>query len=1093
MASPLSVEDRVVAVLGEQQGSGVLLTPRLVLTSAHVVGGRPTAEVARPGGEGLTECEVVWRYQGHEYFLPGVDGALLRAEESLLPDESLATMRWGRAGSEPIRGCQVLGFPQVQRYAGDQLEAVQITGTLTPFSGKIRDRYVLRLDHQPPEPIGGRSPWAGLSGGPLFAGEVLLGTVVSDAAGWNHSAIEASPLSTLQQHPGFILAIGRKVPLLDTVRSVHPADRPYEAQYAKALTSHYSRMEIFGLDELGANENDWDLDTAYLSLEARSAEDDDPPHHRTQRIEDLLASRPRTLLRGEAGAGKTTLVWWLASHAARGTLPEALEPLNGLVPFVVPMRSLAAQGITAPTPAQLPTVAQLPLDAPPDGWAGRVLEDGRALLLVDGMDELPQRDRAPARKWLTGLLRMYPDTRCLVTVRPQAVEQNWLGAERFEELRLLPMSDVDIQAFVAAWHEAARLEYAGMRDRQRAKREQARLTALEMELGQEFHRNAVLRDLARTPLLCAVICALHRRRSGLLPRTRHQLYEAALSMLLGDRDAHRRIQAPEGIELTVEEGQQLLQRIAVWLVRNGRAELSRQQALRQVGLAMKGLRKVREQGAPEAVLTHLLNRSGLLQERTTGSLQFIHRTFQDFLAAKEFKDSDSLGELLSHAGNEQWQDVIRLVIGHCGRREAQGVVDDLMAAADKAPGREEEWPLRVLAAECAQAAPYVDEEQHDAVWGGLRALCPPLSDEEAGYLASLGPDVLPVLPGPEDVSAPWSALLTVRVLGRLGDPAVPLLRRYGQHPEPGVRHEVVEQWAAMDLETYARDVLAGIRLDDIEVLVPCRAALAHLPLLGPTPDVVLRENQTSDDIRRGLRGRALVSLSLLYNADLTDLEFLRDHPELQMLRILFSSEVLDASAMTVPTLRHLHISLESFSAGALHVLPALRHLTRLSVIPRADGKLPPAHPGVEELVVENGFDPVELDGIDEWRGLRQVRLDSPLASSDDLGVLAALPALRVLRFPLMDVRDLETADGFPGVRHLAVQIAGSTGVLDERLFRAFPGLRELGLAAVGRAKIVLDLTRHPDPSARLDVTVPSLFDFTVLGADRFGDRLTIKR
>ncbi|MGW2596230.1 NACHT domain-containing protein [Streptomyces klenkii] len=729
-----AVEDRLVAVLGARQGSGVLLRPELVLTSAHLFEKGDTVEIVAPDGDGRVPCDVAWSGDPET-----CDVALLVARRPVLSFRHASPLRWGKcAGWQPMPRCQVLGFPRVQRYAGEELEAVQIPGTLMPLAGRMRGRYVLHADHHPPAPVPDGSPWAGLSGGPVFAGPLLIGIASGDPTGWQHASIESVPLSAVMDDPGFrkvLLERWPGAPAFEEISSAYPEDLSYEPAYAKAVKAAYSRLEIFGLDELSSG--DWDLDTAYLSLEAQSSSGRTGSGPR--RIEDLLGSRPRTVLRGEAGAGKTTLVWWLASHTVCRTLPEQLSELDGMIPFVVPMRSLAARGITSPTPSQLPKIARLPVDKPPDGWAGRVLEAGRGLLLVDGMDEIPQADRELARKWLAGLLRMYPRTRCLVTVRPLAVGSDWLEQEGFEELRLLPLGDEDIRSFVGAWHMAARLECDRYADEHWAKRQRKRLDSLEQELGREFQRNDVLRDLARTPLLCAVICALHRARNGFLPETRWELYSAALNLMLATRDIHRRIHQPEGIELTVDEGRQLLQRIAVWLARNGRAELTREQAIRQLTSALRGLRRVRAQGTPRTVLMHLLNRSGLLQERSPDAIQFIHRTFQDYLAAKEFQESDCLDELLLHAAEEQWQDVLRLAVGHCGRSEEKRLIAGLTAAADAAPDRETEWPLRALAAYCALNARYVEDEQYTQVWAGLRKLLPARDERE---LHALGQDVL---------------------------------------------------------------------------------------------------------------------------------------------------------------------------------------------------------------------------------------------------------------------------------------------------------------------------------------------------------------
>ncbi len=85
--------------------------------------------------------------------------------------------------------------------------------------------------------------------------------------------------------------------------------------------------------------------------------------------------------------------------------------------------------------------------------------------------------------------------------------------------------------------------------------------------------------------------------------------------------------------------------------------------------------RVADQGGPDKILTHLLNRSGLLQERTDGVFHFAHRTFQDFLAAKELVEDDQLAEALRHAHDQQWHDVLLLAAGHCTRRDLPVLVE----------------------------------------------------------------------------------------------------------------------------------------------------------------------------------------------------------------------------------------------------------------------------------------------------------------------------------------------------------------------------------------------------------------------------------
>ncbi|MEV4880879.1 NACHT domain-containing protein [Streptomyces cyaneofuscatus] len=464
----MSPADRTVVVSSAaRQGSGVLLTDRLVLTCAHVVTSGSVL-IAHPARPDRVRATVAWA--DHQ-----LDVALLEARE---PVQQVAPIRLGVVDTrQVIPGCEILGFPHGQRYGPDQrLEADQYTTTVLPMAGRVRDLLVCDLDNPPPaRPDGKPAALFGLSGGPVFAGGVLLGIARQVPQQSEGRRIECVPLAQALASELCAQVLGRAgIDLrLERVRVSFPEDLQYEAGYGRALGVAYRRTKIFGLDELSRHDSEWDLDTAYLSLEAQ--EQDRAARHRgvteaappplPQRIDALLTDRPRVLLRGEAGAGKTTLLWWLAAHASARTLDDALAPLNGLVPFVVPLRTLRARGGTFPGPAELSGAAGLVVDAAPKGWAGRVLESGRALLLVDGLDEVPPEDREQAHAWLSQLLARYPETRCVATVRPLAVEPDWLRSEGFAELLLLPMRNEDIQAFVASWHRAARLSEQDDADR----------------------------------------------------------------------------------------------------------------------------------------------------------------------------------------------------------------------------------------------------------------------------------------------------------------------------------------------------------------------------------------------------------------------------------------------------------------------------------------------------------------------------------------------------------------------------------------------------------------------------------------------------
>jgi hypothetical protein len=301
-------------------------------------------------------------------------------------------------------------------------------------------------------------------------------------------------------------------------------DEEFRARYLAHLSETLDELEQFGIDVRRYKPRTL-VSVAYLSLQvstgrgrrARGDQFDErwfTEGRRTVtdssvRAEAALAENSRTLLRGEAGSGKTTLLQWLAITAARGAFSGPLVDWNGYVPFLVRLRSYADRPL--PQPQQLLAGIADPLvNLLPPAWVHRQLDSGRALLLVDGVDELVSAQRPAVRRWLQSLLAEYPQVRVVVTARPGAADRSWLAAERFAPVLLERMSPLDVAAFCRRWHDA-------MRDA--AQRSAVTLPCGVDELG-DYERALLrqldgrrhLRGLASSPLLCAMLCALNLDR-----------------------------------------------------------------------------------------------------------------------------------------------------------------------------------------------------------------------------------------------------------------------------------------------------------------------------------------------------------------------------------------------------------------------------------------------------------------------------------------------------------------------------------------------------------------------------------------------------
>lgn len=503
-------------------------------------------------------------------------------------------------------------------------------------------------------------------------------------------------------------------------------DDGFERSYLAAVAARHGRVHIFGAD--AGQAAGMPLSAVYAELTAIGPEEDGARVPAEQLFE---SDRRRVMLRGAPGSGKTTLLQWLAVHAH-----------GPYVPFLLPVRKLVRDGGALPDPAQfLDAVGSVAAAEPPSGWAERVLAAGRGMLLVDGLDEVDQAERDGVRLWLADLLAAYPDTRCVVTSRPSAVQEAWPADMDFTEFALAPLTLDDARLLISRWHDATS--------------ESAQRAPLEPLLDAVTSK-AELRSLVTSPLLCGLICALHDQRGGLLPSDRAHLYDAALSMLLDRRDRERRILRPDALELDRESHQVLLQSLAIWLQRNGRSELDRRQAVDLVQRTLPSLARVGAQGDAEQVLQHLLNRSGVLRESAPDGIGFLHRSFQDYLAAREAVDTGALSELVARADDDQWHNVVRLALGHATRRDRFSMFQAILNRGDQEP--ENRTRLLVLAAVSLTDMVELEPAVRGAVEERIGQLIPPRTEDEAAALAEVGPIVLELLPGPEDLDADHPAL-----------------------------------------------------------------------------------------------------------------------------------------------------------------------------------------------------------------------------------------------------------------------------------------------------------------------------------------------
>ncbi|MGW4058769.1 NACHT domain-containing protein [Amycolatopsis sp. NPDC004747] len=780
-------------------------------------------------------------------------------------------------------------------------------------------------------------------------------------------------------------------------------DAEFEATYLRLLARDLDRLELLGLtmDDQPA----LPLTVAYLSLSVSSEGEPRRPERRmdelwfekrqnragsaNMRVETALSGATHVLVRGEAGSGKTTLLDWLAVTAARAGFTGKLSEWNGRVPFPVRLRSFAAE----PLPRPEEFLAHIaPMLAPPEGWARRVLDSGRAMVLVDGVDEVGTGHRREVKAWLRKLSSAFPDTVIVVTSRTAAADQRWLAQEGFGCVLLEPMSAEDIEALVTRWHKAAA---AGG-----TVRAGTDLPAVQRRLLNQLDSRPHLRTLAASPLLCAMLCALNLAHRSELPRDRMDLYRKALSMLLHLRDAERRI----GVILTEAQKQILLGDLAWRLSLASKVELPKERVLSHVALRLPSLPHVDH--TPAEVLDHLLERSGVLREPVRGRVDFVHRTFQECLAANEATEQDHLETLIDRAHLDTWWETFVMACGHAKHHQVGTLLSGILDRADEEPRHARH--LRLLAAASLETVSNADPEVLARVEAVIRdQLVPPRSLKETRSLASIGERVLRYLPENLDGLSDAVAAASVRAAAlTAGADALKLLGNYARDPRPGVQDQLLQAWQYFDPERYAVEVLADSPLAD---------GAAHLETARLLPYVRRLKNLT--DLR----------VNLITSDTQADLGVVDGLPHLSHLEMDFHRE---ATVNLAPLARHPGlVTVALYFARRYTQLQSLKSLRKL-----------------KNLTIYRKTAWRSIEGFGGLTGLRHLALDK-LHLIDSLDPLASLENLDTLALWEIRVKTLEASAALtaPKVIGLYQYEPKDNRLSGETIAKCFPAMRALNV------------------------------------------------
>ncbi|NER79063.1 MAG: NACHT domain-containing protein [Leptolyngbya sp. SIO1D8] len=358
------------------------------------------------------------------------------------------------------------------------------------------------------------------------------------------------------------------------------------------------------------------------------------------------------------GFGKTTLLKHLAY--IYGTQQHRKYQVPFLVPILLPLRNYRQQ-FAADPPLALPelvmqhhvkalTELNPRLANLPDRWAQDILSQGKALVMFDGFDEIPEPERQNLSRWIQAQMRRFDRSIFILASRPKAYQESFTDPLR-TRIWVRPFNTRQQTRFVTQWYSSQERLARGGRNSPEVQREANRNAQNLLSQIQDPQRPE-LADLAKNPLLLNLLATYHRSNPGVeLPRQRAELYQDICALQLRKRPDARNIPLP----LSPADRQSVLQAVALTMMQCSLRLISEAELEQMIA----GVLQAQGQSvAARDFLNQIIDVSELIVRQGLEGCEFAHLSFQEFLAAAQIKSLNQESLLYPHLqnANTEWDD-----------------------------------------------------------------------------------------------------------------------------------------------------------------------------------------------------------------------------------------------------------------------------------------------------------------------------------------------------------------------------------------------------------------------------------------------------
>jgi predicted NACHT family NTPase len=413
---------------------------------------------------------------------------------------------------------------------------------------------------------------------------------------------------------------------------------------------------------------------------------------RQARVPGLEAVKkyPRLMVLGKPGAGKTTFLQYLAIECNEGRF----QP--GRVPIFIRLKTFAEDARDINTGSFMTLQDYIHQEFNCCGILEQsvtetILKQGRAMILLDGLDEVSETDDDEIVKQIRRFTQKYFKNQLIITCRIAARKYRF-REEQFTPVEVADFSPQQIESFAKKWFVAF----------SENNRQEGLVKAGHFIESLNQQENSQIRELAITPILLNLTCLVFQDKND-FPSKRSNLYEQGLDILLVKWDEDRCIHRDEVYRnLTVPRKKDLLSYVAAISFEEGNYFFEQDKIQQLIADYLRTLPDAKTASNEflldsEAVLKSIEAQHGLLVERARKIYSFSHLTFQEYFTAQEIvreirtliteSDLESLKRIANYVPNRGWREVFLLVAEKSWNIDEllqfKKMIDSLLASDEK--------------------------------------------------------------------------------------------------------------------------------------------------------------------------------------------------------------------------------------------------------------------------------------------------------------------------------------------------------------------------------------------------------------------------